>query len=906
MGAGLAKLEVAGEWLASVPIDVQVHHGQTHSQQQTDPQKSRASNPGKPEPSKSGYRLPFELFDCNSKRERGHGHEVIAPMAPDVPKPVQPTQQKPSPTPPPVKEMAQGPKSTPDGAQPSVAEMRPKTFLPGAAVEYFSQSQQRWIPAVVKGYDQATRTYVLDVHAAAEASRVRQPESHAAGDGAEKKTPATVPGPAEQQAPGFAARLAKRVSGKKSTLADPLSTPTPEAAGDTVEQSKAKLDDVLARISKDHPWEDASFPPTAESLCFDWSRKLWRAEEWRKLVWKRHSPGFRVFPEGGLHPADIRQGAAGDCYFLASLSSLAHKRKELAEQLIVTSPEAQQAGVAVVRLNWRGRWTSVVVSHSLPCHPWGQLAFSRAERGALWVPLVEKAWAKLHGSYQSIEAGLPLEALRAFTGAPTRHQRLEEARVEPISSKVFTPSRLLDDDTFTLGTGSLIQGAAADSAEGIWKSLAKAVQRGYVICVSCGTGKEAEQEWLDKETGLVHGHSYTLLDARLIGGSPYLLLRNPWGKGSWTGRNAQGDPQWPEQYRRCVGNGVFWMAYPDFVQHFQSVDICRLRPGFVSNAETLVFPTGGRDHHACSALLVRTSVAGEVSLSVLQPRPKCVVGMLPNSLWTPVGLELYTLARSPGQSPSLVSSSPFIPRQEVSLEANLEPGVDYLVVVRTPLPQQAAGDEKSPEESVSESREGYTLCTYGPGPIDLRPFSPQDLAKARRATYEAMARRSDQILFQEDGSFVRAWAPEHRHVFVVLFQAGNTPLLATVTWRLKNMLFQANAKEEATLEAKKQAASGIDFTREQVVDLPPGGKQLTVLTWLDSREGFALGYSYLAATKPCAVCGVPVGCPIRDRFSGEYVLYEGGRFGADGFVHQECRSVSKVAEAGLKFLRPRW
>ena len=43
------------------------------------------------------------------------------------------------------------------------------------------------------------------------------------------------------------------------------------------------------------------------------------------------------------------------------------------------------------------------------------------------VPLLEKAWAKLHSSYQSIEAGLPSEALRAFTGAPTRHYRLEEA-----------------------------------------------------------------------------------------------------------------------------------------------------------------------------------------------------------------------------------------------------------------------------------------------------------------------------------------------------------------------------------------------------------------------------------------------------------------------------------------------
>ena len=40
----------------------------------------------------------------------------------------------------------------------------------------------------------------------------------------------------------------------------------------------------------------------------------------------------------------------------------------------------------------------------------------------LWAILLEKAWAKMHGSYQRIEGGLPSNALFALTGKPSwRH-----------------------------------------------------------------------------------------------------------------------------------------------------------------------------------------------------------------------------------------------------------------------------------------------------------------------------------------------------------------------------------------------------------------------------------------------------------------------------------------------------
>ena len=40
--------------------------------------------------------------------------------------------------------------------------------------------------------------------------------------------------------------------------------------------------------------------------------------------------------------------------------------------------------------------------------------------------LLEKAWAKLHGSYARIESGLCYQTLRDLTGAPAYHYKLKQ------------------------------------------------------------------------------------------------------------------------------------------------------------------------------------------------------------------------------------------------------------------------------------------------------------------------------------------------------------------------------------------------------------------------------------------------------------------------------------------------
>jgi len=88
------------------------------------------------------------------------------------------------------------------------------------------------------------------------------------------------------------------------------------------------------------------------------------------------------------------------------------------ERLFVTKDFNEQ-GVYELNLSKNGEWCRVVVDDYFPCYPNGGPMFSRSNGNELWVLLLEKAYAKLHGGYKAIAGGLPFEAMMDLTGCPT-------------------------------------------------------------------------------------------------------------------------------------------------------------------------------------------------------------------------------------------------------------------------------------------------------------------------------------------------------------------------------------------------------------------------------------------------------------------------------------------------------
>merc|ERR1711865_962426 len=89
---------------------------------------------------------------------------------------------------------------------------------------------------------------------------------------------------------------------------------------------------------------------------------------------------------------------------------------------------------------------------------------------------------------------------------------------------------------------------------------------------------------------------------------------------------------------------------------------------------------------------------------------------------------------------------------------------------------------------------------------------------------------------------------------------------------------------------------GEEYTTNMLVELEPGGLQMVLLSWVSSRQAYSIQYSWMASTRLCSVCGIPVGCPVEDRFDGKYLEFDLSNVGQGSkLVHSECRDVFKTS-----------
>lgn len=125
-------------------------------------------------------------------------------------------------------------------------------------------------------------------------------------------------------------------------------------------------------------------------------------------------------------PSDIQQGALGNCWLVAVLALIA-ERPRLLEHILLTK-ELNDEGVYLVRICHNGIWEPIIVDDYFPCTSHKHLVFSQGKRRQLYVPLIEKACAKVFGSYGNLTRGNMLEGLQLLTGAPCDYVDLQPSK----------------------------------------------------------------------------------------------------------------------------------------------------------------------------------------------------------------------------------------------------------------------------------------------------------------------------------------------------------------------------------------------------------------------------------------------------------------------------------------------
>jgi hypothetical protein len=214
-----------------------------------------------------------------------------------------------------------------------------------------------------------------------------------------------------------------------------------------------------------------------------------------RIDWIFEKPEFTI---DGFSNTDILQGASGDCWWLAAVATICI-RQDLMEKICVARDS--ECGVYGFVFYRDGEWHSTVVDDNLylanadysyisnEYDSTGKLAREYRKRNQTgsealyfakcsdpnetWLPLMEKAYAKIHGDYDAISGGWAGEGVEDLTGGVT---------TTIATNRVLNKNRLWDE--LSGSKGSFVFAASA-----------------------MGTG------WDSTRNGLALGHAYSILRA---------------------------------------------------------------------------------------------------------------------------------------------------------------------------------------------------------------------------------------------------------------------------------------------------------------------------------------------------------------------------------------------------------
>ena len=192
-------------------------------------------------------------------------------------------------------------------------------------------------------------------------------------------------------------------------------------------------------------------------------------------------------------------------------------------------------------------------------NPFGELYFSCSFQNEIWVSLIEKAWAKVNGSYANIDyGGFSYEVFDILTEAYSEHIEIG------------------------------VKGKAK-----IWEILVNSEKRKYLMTVASKSFDLISGFKYELILGLEEKHAYTVVKTKIIepnkGEKVRLVqLRNPYGEKEYTGDWGKYSKKWTPELKKKYKydeeiekyDGMFYMSFDDFYKCFKMLDICKIEKDY--------------------------------------------------------------------------------------------------------------------------------------------------------------------------------------------------------------------------------------------------------------------------------------------------------------------------------------
>lgn len=295
----------------------------------------------------------------------------------------------------------------------------------------------------------------------------------------------------------------------------------------------------------------------------------------------------------------VREGPLSDAWLLGVFAAIALHPDNLIENLFVSDSihAFKEFGVFSCRFYKNGAWVTVTTDTRVPYSlelqeddkypskgtstPGNVLYGSSLNKNEVFIPFLEKAYAKLHGSYQVLAEGHGgstsakiLEAFLDCTGGSAHRIDLTDERL-----------RHGDD--------------AANSAA-LWKRLVRYKRKKAILTAQL---KQLSFNAYDMTaTGIIKNRQYIIQHVKEVSVSSasasgsaaesasapslrFVKLKNVWGRGMWKGEWSNDDSKWEEhmqvenamrsdptcEFSRSGNDGCFWMIWEDFLDTFNEV-----------------------------------------------------------------------------------------------------------------------------------------------------------------------------------------------------------------------------------------------------------------------------------------------------------------------------------------------